>query len=939
MKKLRRMILPLMVVVMLALLAAITSVQASTNIVANPGFENGEGGWPWPWWDGGGWSWEDQVAHSGTRSLKVTCSDPADYQLTGQGIPVVPGEFYNVSAWVKTADVAGAGASICLEWYKDGQYYGGAYDFRQISGTEDWQLVSVPRVLVPGDATSCIVYLCLARGSTGAAWFDDVSVEKWVAPVLSSFVLRPNYAGKILPVSPNPEIEVEISLNPEEHGLALDQLSVVSTLQNPAGETVIEDRHDSLASNKFAVGMSIPPGTPAGNYNLVVRLYNRSGEMLAENTYSLDKLSNERFSALTSYIDPYNRFVLNGEPFFPIGIYMGHDYRWDYSQIDEIAAGPIDTIMNYITNVGTGDQIAAYLDYLQSKNLKLIYSLAEYVGDPAADLNIITQKVSTYKDHPAIISWYMNDEEGLTCLPELEANYQRVRQLDENHPVWTVHYRKDCLLGEVHTTDILGVDPYPVPHRPITLVSEMADWAAEAGRGYRPLWLVSQIFDPSNYGDPGGRIPTRDEMRAMTYLALNHGANGLVYYSYFDIRLKDYYPSHWANVKAIASEVASLKPALLSIDPVDASASSSNSSLDCRLIKDGSECYLLAVNTLNGAISGASFTVSGTGDLSLIDVLFENGRQVPLVSSSFTDDFGPYQVHVYRWQRATLTLSNVNVSDISASGATISWTTNNPATSKVSYGYSPDALTQAAEDSALVTSHALALTGLQDGKTVYYQAFSSDSAGNHASSGVNQFETPDGTPPVISGTTASDISSSGAGILWTTNEPGNSRVLYGYSPDALTNSSQDEALVFQHSIQITGLPANTTVYYRVLSADAAGNTASSGIASFATLPGAIINLSAPANGAIISSKQTPTFTWTSTGYGQFKVQYSGGSDFPAGTVLTLPAKWSTGTSFTPNKSQWTTIKKKAVGGRIYWRVMGQNGGSTGYSDVRSFLLN
>jgi len=50
----------------------------------------------------------------------------------------------------------------------------------------------------------------------------------------------------------------------------------------------------------------------------------------------------------------------------------------------------------------------------------------------------------------------------------------------------------------------------------------------------------------------------------MTYLALAHGAKGLIYYCYYDMRVLPQYAEMWTGMKKIASEVKALSPVLLS---------------------------------------------------------------------------------------------------------------------------------------------------------------------------------------------------------------------------------------------------------------------------------------------------------------------------------------------------------------------------------------
>ena len=61
-----------------------------------------------------------------------------------------------------------------------------------------------------------------------------------------------------------------------------------------------------------------------------------------------------------------------------------------------------------------------------------------------------------------------------------------------------------------------------------------------------------------------------------------------------------------------------------------------------------------------------------------------------------------------------------------SNSATISWTTDEPATSRVDYGTSPAALTSTASVSALTTAHSVQLSGLTSGTTYYYRVTSGD---------------------------------------------------------------------------------------------------------------------------------------------------------------------------------------------------------------------
>ena len=62
--------------------------------------------------------------------------------------------------------------------------------------------------------------------------------------------------------------------------------------------------------------------------------------------------------------------------------------------------------------------------------------------------------------------------------------------------------------------------------------------------------------------------------------------------------------------------------------------------------------------------------------------------------------------------------------------ATVSWTTDEPATSRVDYGTSVDGLTSVVSDDQLSTSHSMQLTGLSAATAYHFRVTSTDAAGN-----------------------------------------------------------------------------------------------------------------------------------------------------------------------------------------------------------------
>ena len=121
--------------------------------------------------------------------------------------------------------------------------------------------------------------------------------------------------------------------------------------------------------------------------------------------------------------------------------------------------------------------------------------------------------------------------------------------------------------------------------------------------------------------------------------------------------------------------------------------------------------------------------------------------------------------------------------------------------------------------------------------THFLGAVARDSQGNLTASSsvsVTVSNTPGGTPPTISAV-ASTPSTSGALVIWATDQPATSQVEYGPTTAYGGQSSLDSSLVTSHSVTLSGLSSSTIYQFRVHSTNAGGNAAVSGNFNFTTL--------------------------------------------------------------------------------------------------------
>lgn len=166
---------------------------------------------------------------------------------------------------------------------------------------------------------------------------------------------------------------------------------------------------------------------------------------------------------------------------------------------------------------------------------------------------------------------------------------------------------------------------------------------------------------------------------------------------------------------------------------------------------------------------------------------------------------------------------------VSATTATVTWTTSRTANSTVYYGELPD-LSDAVmlTDASLVTDNGIGIVGLQENTTYYYKVTSSND-GVTEESAISSFVTTteeDIIPPTIINAFAEAISSTEILVTWTTDEPATSFVVYGQASDlsdGVQTAVYNPGGVLNHSVTVSGLDSNTLYYVRAYSRDTSSN--------------------------------------------------------------------------------------------------------------------
>ena len=493
---------------------------------------------------------------------------------------------------------------------------------------------------------------------------DNLRLLPAEKPPLATFQLDyPNYRELIFPEEKRVEVTVQVS--DKAYDLKLSQLELVLSLRAGKREVSTKQRLRQTATHAVARLGSMPNGPITLQARL---LYIDTGAELASQEWKLRKLTPAEAHQLKVHVDRDNNLVVDGRPFFPLGWYGSVNEE----HLAELADSPFNCLLAYGTDQAPVARMRPFLDAMQQKGMKLVYCMNDvyptatyFAGKTWEGLEgneaIAAGVVAAYRDHPALLAWYLNDELPRELLPKLRDYYHRVREADPAHPCFIVLCNARDFPIFPPTTDILGVDPYPIPREPVTHVSDFADAANAAVHGSQPVWLVPQAFAWYQYNskDPyrghlptrkeleTGRAPTREEARCMTYLSLTHGAKGLIYYCYYDFRVLPQYNEMWAWMKAISNEVKTLSPVLLSPDdhgPL--TFEPATAPMHLKVKRHQNTLYLLAVNSSTNACD-IRFDLHRRLPKQAT-ALFEN-RTVTVNQGRFEDAFAPLSVHVYEF--------------------------------------------------------------------------------------------------------------------------------------------------------------------------------------------------------------------------------------------------------------------------------------------------
>lgn len=592
----------------------------SQNILLNPGFESGFS----DWYQGAGTA-DTTTFHNGTKSAKMT-GDPANswnVMTYNYLLPQEPGDNFKLSAYIKNSLTAGS-LQMGLRFVKEDRTTTIKYSLLTVPLSSNWN-ENDEVFSAPPETAYVTPYFILSQNAVGNVWIDDVVLSQVKDSLTFTVPDKKVYSmdSKIM-------TKFDIALSKD----TLTDYKVRLERYDFGGTTPVFSKEytslDTSFSDYFNVS-TLPMGYSIYKASLIRLSDSAVIHTAVQEVQKIDKYSFTAPADTSSVtIDVNKALKLNGTtPVIPR--YMYHVDPYDYALFRDRGFTAVQTW-------------GFNLDACQAAGLKG-YVVLYHTGQ--VDIPFIQEQVTKYKNHPAVFAWLINDEPDAGNLPpeSLAAAYDAIRAIDTSHPIVdNLAFEKAIVQGTFNSAmDIMSHDPYPIGSSgKVSYVSRRTDQQVATGKS---VSSVMQAFGGYGYWT----VPTGDQLRAMTYLALNHGAKSIGNYvnddwsSGFFLRRDG--SDMWSMYKLLNQEIETLTNVIAAAD-VAQNITSSSTALDIKVREYNGTRYLFAVNTTNNNVT-ATFTGAGLTAKTSAEVIYEY-RTKDISGGSFTDSYSPYMVHIYR---------------------------------------------------------------------------------------------------------------------------------------------------------------------------------------------------------------------------------------------------------------------------------------------------
>ena len=361
--------------------------------------------------------------------------------------------------------------------------------------------------------------------------------------------------------------------------------------------------------------------------------------------------------------------LVGGKPFFPIGIYGVRTHPANGNNLEKAVKDVAEAGFNFVHSYQAGST-KEFLDLAHK------YGLRTWTGTRIPGTNF----VETLRKHPAVLAWYVGDDTAMHYTPQqIYDRVDGVNAIDPRHITCQADvmnsgdavssYRPFVKVTDVFMPEIYpvhGIKPDPLEKCVAATIRDMkrfkSDVAEAKDEKPHAIWPIIQYFKGWTSWK---RFPNRDELYAMTFASIAHGAHGVTWYTYggtVEPEKKRFNygvtatPETWRNITNLVARLKELSPVLVTRTPPQPAPAKiisgpekdiyGNESISMLLKRYRGETYLIAVNGTLKEVA-AQFNIDQKVRPSTAQVLWEN-RTLPVTGGKLTDTFAPFAVHVYK---------------------------------------------------------------------------------------------------------------------------------------------------------------------------------------------------------------------------------------------------------------------------------------------------
>ena len=336
----------------------------------------------------------------------------------------------------------------------------------EYSGTNNWEKKCfMTHHLTLKTGKYSLGFVTFAQEGQGEIFLDDISIYR-----IDEFLLLGinNDRDEVFDT-----INIVYQINTTRGNYSLSDWELTIKIKDNKNHIYYENTGQPVSSfYEYSLNISYMGLKDNNFYSLEGTLKGLNDDVIEIYSYPFKKVS--KIFKRKIELDKYGRMFYNGELFFPFGIYMLKDNKIKFleyinrTHLNVIISNLIYSEMTWLEETFKGRiKIIRKLNYLYTLN----HSTCQYYNEEE-NYNQFIYIVNIVKKHPILMGWYINDEIH-SCFHEVLRNRTlTIHELDKDHPSYTVTNRSFDANYLSNTTDMIGLDKYPIGLNPIRKVYE-----------------------------------------------------------------------------------------------------------------------------------------------------------------------------------------------------------------------------------------------------------------------------------------------------------------------------------------------------------------------------------------------------------------------------------------------------------------------------------